>query len=90
MAATKVALVLLFHAPKIDNRIFVLPIALGVVLAIPLVLIVTLAWPSSSLAGGGGQTSGATARHPNPVPRRWTSPRRASRSASTDMCLRAR
>ncbi|MEZ4580896.1 MAG: hypothetical protein R3A10_04450 [Caldilineaceae bacterium] len=45
---------------KSDNRIFVLPIALGVVLAIPLVLIVTLAVSHrAALPGGGGQTSGA-------------------------------
>lgn len=49
LAATKVALVVMYFMHlKFDSRTFMLPFALGVVIAIPLILTLTLSPPESS------------------------------------------
>ncbi|MCA9916086.1 MAG: cytochrome C oxidase subunit IV family protein, partial [Anaerolineae bacterium] len=61
LAAVKVGLVLAYFMHlRFDNRIFVLPVALGVVLIVPLLLIVTLTTRPAS-DGSSNQNQGATA-----------------------------
>ena len=60
LAAAKVALVLLFFMHlKSDRRIFDIPVALGVVLVIPLLLIVSLTAPQVVEAQGAGGGAGS-------------------------------
>lgn len=59
LAAVKVGLVLLYFMHlRFDNRIFALPVALGVVLIIPFLLIVTLTTNPGGTSPGGQASSG--------------------------------